>query len=213
MERKPALLQPSRASKTSRSAADLRSFLRSPSEPARVSDLESTAGCFSVPSSPPKPAPVPPSTMAALRASCRRLPTQAPALRRAIVPSASAAHLFLLLLRMVFTDPCLCTHSARFASTDAVDPKSKASSLIDALPGNSVVSKTGWVTLGTALTGAAISNEVFVLNDEAVIFAGFVTFVTLLGSYIRQPYTEWADNHIAVRHRPRLLLAIADPRD
>lgn len=113
----------------------------------------------------------------------------------------------------LLTPLSLSPRSARFASTDAVaDPKAKANSLIDALPGNSIVSKTGWVTLGTALTGAAISNEVYVLNEETVIFAGFITFVTLLGSYIRKPYTEWADAHIAVRNPPFAISAFSLPK-
>lgn len=65
----------------------------------------------------------------------------------------------------------LHAHSIRLASSSstpstAQDPKSRAAALIDALPGNSVVSKTGWITLGTALTGLGLSKELLVVNEE-----------------------------------------------
>ncbi|KAI5479141.1 F-type H+-transporting ATPase subunit b [Pseudohyphozyma bogoriensis] len=75
-------------------------------------------------------------------------------------------------------------------------PAAKASSLIDALPGNSVVSKTGFVTLTTGLAAAAISNELFVLNEEVVVLGASAIFFTAVGSMIRAPYREWADSQI-----------------
>ena len=85
---------------------------------------------------------------------------------------------------------------ARFASSSSVeDPAKRASSLIDSLPGlwaircsqpertrcrgrkpncahsragNSVVSKTMIVTLGTGATAWALSNEIFIFNAECV---------------------------------------------
>lgn len=60
--------------------------------------------------------------------------------------------------------PVLC--SVRYSSTTpaAPSPKAKANALIDALPGSSIVTKTGWITLTTAVSAAAISQELFVLN-------------------------------------------------
>ena len=55
----------------------------------------------------------------------------------------------------------------RYAS-DVADPAKRASSLIDSLPGNSVVSKTMIVTLGTGATAWALSNEIFIINAEYV---------------------------------------------
>ncbi|GAA5845716.1 hypothetical protein JCM3766R1_001147 [Sporobolomyces carnicolor] len=84
---------------------------------------------------------------------------------------------------------------ARFQSSQPA-PAAKASALIDALPGNSLVSKTGIVTLTAATSAAAISNELFVLNEEVVILGSFVIFLGYVSSLIREPYREWADGQI-----------------
>ncbi|WFD41309.1 atp4 subunit B of the stator stalk of mitochondrial F1F0 ATP synthase [Malassezia japonica] len=84
---------------------------------------------------------------------------------------------------------------ARFYS-DKPSPEAKASSLIDALPGNSLVSKTTWVTLGAGLTAFTVSNELYVANDETVILAGFLIFATLVGRSVVQPYQDWANSTI-----------------
>ncbi|GAA6013612.1 hypothetical protein JCM10207_004790 [Rhodosporidiobolus poonsookiae] len=84
----------------------------------------------------------------------------------------------------------------RFQSTSQPTPASKASALLDALPGNSLVSKTGIVTLTAATGAAAISNELFVLNEEVVILGSFVIFLGYVSSLIREPYREWADGQI-----------------
>ncbi|CAH7666874.1 hypothetical protein BY996DRAFT_8685261 [Phakopsora pachyrhizi] len=81
-------------------------------------------------------------------------------------------------------------------STPTADPKAKANAFLDALPGNNVISKTGWVTLGASLAGYAISNEIYVMNEESVILAGFVIMVGYLSSVIKGPYKEWADGVI-----------------
>ncbi|KAL7339207.1 ATP synthase F0 sector subunit 4 [Rhodotorula toruloides] len=90
----------------------------------------------------------------------------------------------------------------RFQSTQQPAPAAKASALIDALPGNSLVSKTGIVTLTAATTAAAISNELFVLNEEVVILGSFVVFVGYVSTLVREPYREWADGQTnAVKER------------
>merc|ERR1711964_966389 len=61
----------------------------------------------------------------------------------------------------------------RFYS-DKPTPEAKATSIIDSLPGNSLISKTTWVTLGAGLTAFGVSNELYVANDETVILAGFL---------------------------------------
>lgn len=87
--------------------------------------------------------------------------------------------------------------SVRLNSTTApTDPKAKANSFLDALPGNSAISKTGWITLGASLTGYAVSNELYVMNEESVILAGFVIMVGYLSTVIKAPYKQWADSVI-----------------
>lgn len=87
--------------------------------------------------------------------------------------------------------------AVRFYS-DKPSPESKASSILDALPGNSLISKTGWVTLGTGLSAVAISKEIYVANEETVILVGSFIFAVLVGRAITGPYKEWADSQIEV---------------
>merc|ERR1711964_971015 len=84
----------------------------------------------------------------------------------------------------------------RFYS-DKPTPEAKATSIIDSLPGNSLISKATWGTLGAGLTAFGVSNELYVANDETVILAGFLIFATLLGRSVAKPYTNWADSTIA----------------
>ncbi|KAA1083547.1 atp4 subunit B of the stator stalk of mitochondrial F1F0 ATP synthase [Puccinia graminis f. sp. tritici] len=88
--------------------------------------------------------------------------------------------------------------SIRFNSTTTAptDPKAKANAFLDALPGNSAISKTGWVTLAASLGGYAVSNELYVVNEESVILAGFVIMVGYLSTVIKEPYKQWADSVI-----------------
>ncbi|KAF9975708.1 atp4 subunit B of the stator stalk of mitochondrial F1F0 ATP synthase [Actinomortierella ambigua] len=88
-------------------------------------------------------------------------------------------------------------HMATSSEEKQVSPESKAQSIIDSLPGNSLITKTGYVT---ALAGAAtylISKEIYVFNEESlVLFAFLVTFGGIVKS-ARQPFNEWADGHIS----------------
>ncbi|WFC96563.1 atp4 subunit B of the stator stalk of mitochondrial F1F0 ATP synthase [Malassezia brasiliensis] len=75
-------------------------------------------------------------------------------------------------------------------------PDAKAASLLDALPGNSLISKTTWVTLGAGLTAFTVSNELYVANDESVLLAAFLIFATFIGRATAKPYTDWANSTI-----------------
>ncbi|SPO41347.1 probable H+-transporting two-sector ATPase chain b precursor, mitochondrial [Pseudozyma flocculosa] len=92
--------------------------------------------------------------------------------------------------------PRLATASAVRFYSDKPSPEAKASSLIESLPGNSLVSKTGWVTLGTGLTAVAISKEIYVANEETVILAASLIFAVIVGRAVTGPYKEWADSQI-----------------
>jgi F-type H+-transporting ATPase subunit b len=79
------------------------------------------------------------------------------------------------------------------------DPKSRAAALIDALPGNSLLSKTGFLTVGTAALATAVSKELYIFNDESVILicSSIVLYlVTTLGA---PGYTEWV-NSVSQQH-------------
>jgi len=86
----------------------------------------------------------------------------------------------------------------RYATVDdkEVDPKTQASSIIDSLPGNSIISKTGYLTVGTGLAAWLISKEIYVVNEETLIAISFAGLIIALLRSVRQPYIEWADEEI-----------------
>ena len=60
-------------------------------------------------------------------------------------------------------------------------PAERASELIDKLPSSpNLITKTGSVILGTGLLATAISQELYVMNEETVIAVGFVILTSLI---------------------------------
>ncbi|KAF8975773.1 atp4 subunit B of the stator stalk of mitochondrial F1F0 ATP synthase [Entomortierella lignicola] len=88
-------------------------------------------------------------------------------------------------------------HMATSSSEEKqVSPENKAQSIIDSLPGNSLLSKTAYVT---ALTGAAtylISKEIYVFNEESLVLLAFAATFGGIVKSAREPFNEWADGHI-----------------
>lgn len=66
-------------------------------------------------------------------------------------------------------------------SSDRQPPAERASAIINSVPSSSLLSKTGTIVLGTGLTAAAISQELYVMNEETVILAGFVILASFIG--------------------------------
>ncbi|QEU61218.1 Atp4 [Kluyveromyces lactis] len=96
----------------------------------------------------------------------------------------------------------LCSRQApiaavRYMSTPAPqDPKAKASSILDALPGNTALSKTGILATSAAAAVYAISNQLYVLNEETILVATF-TGVVLAGiKFLAPAYNEFAENRV-----------------
>jgi len=75
-------------------------------------------------------------------------------------------------------------------------PAERANAIIDSIPGNSLATKTGTIVLGTGLTAAAISSELYVVNEETVVLVGFLILVTYIGRAVSAPYSEWAQGQI-----------------
>ncbi|KAK4686956.1 F-type H+-transporting ATPase subunit b, partial [Tremellales sp. Uapishka_1] len=75
-------------------------------------------------------------------------------------------------------------------------PDEKAASIINSVPSTSLFTKTGGVVLGTGLTAAAISSELYVANEETVLAVGFFIILFAVGRSIGAPYTSWAESHI-----------------
>ncbi|GHJ87608.1 hypothetical protein NliqN6_4010 [Naganishia liquefaciens] len=75
-------------------------------------------------------------------------------------------------------------------------PDEKATSIINSVPSTSLFTKTGGVLLGTGLTAAAISSELYVANEETVLAVGFFVILAAVASSIGAPYNSWANGHI-----------------
>ncbi|KAF5379538.1 hypothetical protein D9615_006547 [Tricholomella constricta] len=77
-------------------------------------------------------------------------------------------------------------------------PAERASELIEKLPSSpGLITKTGSAILGTGLAAAAISQELYVVNEETIVLIASIIFFTYVGKVIREPYKEWAETNIA----------------
>ena len=74
------------------------------------------------------------------------------------------------------------------------DPKEHAQSLLDSLPGNNLVSKTAILSAGAGLSIAAISNELYVVNEESIVFFSLMSIYYAVATYGGPMYKEWAEN-------------------
>ncbi len=71
--------------------------------------------------------------------------------------------------------------SRSLATQPPKDPDAKASEIINKLPSSpGLLTKTGTAILGTGLTAAAISQELYVVNEETVLLVGSAIFFTFL---------------------------------
>ena len=75
------------------------------------------------------------------------------------------------------------------------DPKTKAQSLIDALPGSSLISKTAILSSAAGLSIYAISSEYYVVNEETIIAIALLSVWGALIKYGGPMYKEWAQAH------------------
>lgn len=77
------------------------------------------------------------------------------------------------------------------------DPAKKAQSILASLPGDSVLSKTAFLSAGAGLSVYAISNELYVFNEESIVaIAGFSVLWALI-KYGSPIYNEFASNQAA----------------
>lgn len=90
--------------------------------------------------------------------------------------------------------PCFIPTS--ISTTAEPTPDEKAASIINSVPSTSLFTKTSGVLLGTGLTAAAISTELYVANEETVLAVGFLVILAAIASSIGAPYNSWANGHI-----------------
>jgi len=72
------------------------------------------------------------------------------------------------------------------------DPKANANSILGSLPGNSLASKAAILSAGTGLSVAAISNEIYVVNEETLVAFSLLSVFWAVGKYGSPMYSEWA---------------------
>lgn len=77
------------------------------------------------------------------------------------------------------------------------DPRKKAQSILDSLPGNSLISKAAILSVGAGLSVFGISNEFLVINEETVVAFCTLTVFYSVAKYGGPMYKEWADGQIA----------------
>jgi F-type H+-transporting ATPase subunit b len=75
----------------------------------------------------------------------------------------------------------------------AEEPKKKAQSILDSLPGNSLLSKTAILSSAAGASIYAISNEYYVLNEETVVAFCLLCVWGGLIKYGGPMYTQWAE--------------------
>ncbi|CAO3614745.1 unnamed protein product [Mucor hiemalis] len=84
----------------------------------------------------------------------------------------------------------------QFTSKTEEEPKQKANSLLDSLPGNSIISKTGYVTAFTGLSAFLVSKEIYILNEETLVLVSSAALLGVLLKYLREPFNNMANEHI-----------------
>jgi F-type H+-transporting ATPase subunit b len=71
-------------------------------------------------------------------------------------------------------------------------PEDTASSILNALPGSSIASKTAILSAGAGISIAAISNELYVVNEESIVALSLLTIYWAVYNYAGPMYKEWA---------------------
>ncbi|KAH6915728.1 ATP synthase [Coprinopsis sp. MPI-PUGE-AT-0042] len=85
----------------------------------------------------------------------------------------------------------------RSMATSNPPPAEKAKEVIEKLPSsNGLITKTGTALLGTGLAAAAVSQELYVVNEESIVLIASIIVFTYIAKVIREPYSNWAQGHI-----------------
>ncbi|KAF8514629.1 hypothetical protein BU17DRAFT_68291 [Hysterangium stoloniferum] len=92
--------------------------------------------------------------------------------------------------------------SRRLLTTTAVrltarPPSERASEILEKVPSSpGLITKTGTVVIGTGILATAISQELYVMNEETVLAVGTFIIFAFIAKSIGAPYKEWANGHI-----------------
>ncbi|KAK6957440.1 atp3 gamma subunit of the F1 sector of mitochondrial F1F0 ATP synthase [Daldinia eschscholtzii] len=78
-------------------------------------------------------------------------------------------------------------------ASNVPEPKAKAQSIIDSLPGSSLISKTAILSSAAGLSIYAISNEYYVVNEETIVAFCLLSVWGGLIKYGGPMYKQWAE--------------------
>ncbi|EAU90657.1 ATP synthase [Coprinopsis cinerea okayama7 len=82
-------------------------------------------------------------------------------------------------------------------SSNPPPPSEKAAEIVNKLPSSpGLITKTGTALLGTGLAATAISQELYVVNEESIVLLASAIVFTYIAKVIREPYNNWAQGHI-----------------
>ncbi|GJN68554.1 ATP synthase subunit 4 mitochondrial precursor [Purpureocillium lilacinum] len=90
--------------------------------------------------------------------------------------------------------PAISAAVRNASNVPAEEPKKKAQSIIDALPGSSLLSKTAILSSAAGLSVYAISNEYYVMNEETVVAFCLLAVWGGIIKYGGPAYKEWAES-------------------
>ncbi|KAJ3854276.1 ATP synthase [Lentinula lateritia] len=87
--------------------------------------------------------------------------------------------------------------SRSMSSSNPPPPSERASEIINKLPSSpNLITKTGTALLGTGLAAAAISQELYVVNEETIVLIGSAMFLAFMAKALREPYVNWAESQV-----------------
>lgn len=75
-------------------------------------------------------------------------------------------------------------------------PKDTADSLIAKIPGNSVLTKSGFIATGLGAATYVIGNSLYVLNAETCLLGVFGALIYVASRTVAPAYKEWAEGHV-----------------
>lgn len=89
--------------------------------------------------------------------------------------------------------PAVTSLTSSRPASNVPEPKAKAQSIIDALPGSSLISKSAILSSAAGLSIYAISNEYYVVNEETVVAFCLLSVWGALIKFGGPMYKEWAE--------------------
>lgn len=88
--------------------------------------------------------------------------------------------------------PALVRYQSTTPNLPADPTKTKVNSILNSLPGNSIASKAAILSATAGISVAAISNELYVVNDESLVAFCLLSVFWAVGKYGGPAYAEWA---------------------